>query len=75
MFEVKVNPKVLRHHLKMLRQCGLVEKREVGFAITNAGRALVKLSLDSIVSELELAQQIAESQENRQYARKKATGY
>jgi predicted transcriptional regulator len=61
MFEVKVNPKVLRHHLIILRRYGLVEKKRVGFAITNAGKALVKMSLDSIISKLSLAQQIVSS--------------
>jgi len=60
MFEVKVNPKVLRHHLRILRQYELIKKEKVGFAITNVGRALVKLSLGSIISKHKLAQRIAE---------------
>jgi len=60
MFEVKVNPKVLGHHLRILREYKLVRKERVGFAITNAGRALVKLSIDTMISELKLAQRIAE---------------
>lgn len=60
-FEVKINPKVLRHHLAILRRYRLVEKRKVGFGITNAGKALVEMSLDSIVSKLKLAQRIVVS--------------
>ena len=48
-FELKVNPKVLRDNLLYLRKSKLVKrKKPVGFELTEAGRAAMELSLKDI---------------------------
>jgi len=49
LFELKINPKVLRDNLAFLRKSGLVQKKEpVGFELTEAGYAVMDLSLEEI---------------------------
>jgi predicted transcriptional regulator len=49
-FELRANPKVLRDNLNYLRDSNLVQKREpVGFELTEAGCALMELSLTEIL--------------------------
>lgn len=48
-FELKSNPKVLRDNLSYLRKSGLVQRKEpVGFELTEAGCAVMELSLKEI---------------------------
>ena len=49
LFELKVNPKVLRDNLSYLQKSSLVKKRRpVGFELTEAGCAVIELSLKEI---------------------------
>jgi DNA-binding HxlR family transcriptional regulator len=51
-FELKINPKTLRDNLRYLRESGLVKKREpVGFELTEAGQAVMDLSLKEIIRD------------------------
>jgi len=55
--ELKVNPKVLRDNLAYLRKSNLVQRKNpVGFELTEAGRAVMELSLREI---LEASREIA----------------
>jgi DNA-binding HxlR family transcriptional regulator len=50
MFGLEINPKSLRDNLMYLRKCELVKKREpVGFELTEAGQAVMELSLKDII--------------------------
>ena len=60
LFELKINPKLLRDHLAYLRKSGLVRRSEpVGFELTEAAKAFIQLSLDDIVSTAQQAAIIA----------------
>jgi len=49
LFELKVNPKVLRDNLAFLRKSGLVQRKEpTGFELSEVGFAVMDLSLKDI---------------------------
>jgi hypothetical protein len=49
-FELRANPKVLRDNLSYLRKSNLVQKKEpIGFELTEAGCAVMELSLKEIL--------------------------
>jgi predicted transcriptional regulator len=63
LFELKINPKSLRDHLNYLKKSRLVKKKKpVGFEITTAGKAVMKLSIKDIVSTVEKAIEITKKQ-------------
>ena len=64
MFETKTNPKSLSDSLQLLIENGLVQKDDNEYSITNAGRALVTMSLDKMVETAEFAVRMASK--NRQ---------
>jgi predicted transcriptional regulator len=54
-FELKLNSKSLRDHLQYLRDSNLVRKRRpVGFELTEAGKALLELSMKDILEATEI---------------------
>lgn len=61
-FELRVNPKSLRDHLRFLMRSKLVRrKKPAGFELTAAGKAFIDLSLKDIVKTVEKAVEIAEA--------------
>jgi len=53
LFELQVNPKSLRDHLRFLERNGLVKKaKNVGFELTEAGQAFIELSLKDIINAI-----------------------
>ena len=63
LFELQMNPKSLRDHLAYLRNSGLVRKSDpIGFEITDAGRALIELSLEKIIEIAKQAEQIVKDE-------------
>ena len=61
-FELRVNPKSLRDHLRFLMNSNLVRrKKPAGFELTAAGKAFIDLSLKDIVKTVEKAVEIAEA--------------
>jgi len=62
MFESKSNPKSLSDYLQLLVEKGLVEKKSDKYYVTDAGRALVSMSLDKMIEMADLATKAAITQ-------------
>ena len=55
-FKLKLNSKSLRDHLQYLRGSNLVRKRDpVGFELTEAGKAILELSMKDILEATEIS--------------------
>lgn len=58
-FELRMNPKTLKHHLDYLRREKLVTENEPqGFRLTEGGRAFMVLSIKDIISTVKKAKEI-----------------
>jgi len=58
-FELKMNPKTLGHHLDYLREKRIVaENKPQGFKLTKAGRTFMEMSIEDIVSTVKKASEI-----------------
>ena len=58
-FEIKTNPKSLKHHLDYLKRNKLVTRNKPqGFKLTQAGKAFMELSIEDIVSTVRKAREI-----------------
>ena len=59
MFELKMNPKTLEHHLVFLRKNGLVgENKPHGFRLTEAGQTFMRMSVQEIIHTARKAEEI-----------------
>lgn len=59
MFELRMNPKTLQHHLSCLRENKLVSQNKPhGFKLTEYGKSLIELSVRDVMSTVQKATEI-----------------
>ena len=58
-FDLGINPNMIRHHINKLLRANLIEKASPGFRLTNAGKAVMTMSLKEMMKIAEIGIEIA----------------
>ncbi len=63
--ELDINPNMIQHHTRCLKEAGLIEEAHPGFKLTNAGRAVMTMSLEEMIDTAKLAVDVVKKSEEK----------